>query len=117
DELYTRAFFNKMAEYGLVPETEEAALAMLSTAYKIDALSHDPTVKQAMAEHDPYVAADRDLDNLLSGGQGGQEKSASYISKTPEAAINQTALALAENSDLYKAALSVLIAQSSGGEQ
>lgn len=114
DRLYIDAFFNKMAEYGFVPETHEAAEAMLATAYKIDMLSQDPQVKQALAENDAFVAADRDLDALLYGES--EKQASGYFDRTPDTAIKQAALALAENADLYKSALSVIVAQADGGE-
>ena len=59
DQIYTDRFFQKMAAYGYVPQTQEDAAAMLQTAHQLDMI---PTEEKAAEERvSPFVAANQKL--------------------------------------------------------
>lgn len=102
DGLYADVFFNKMAEYGLVPQTQEGMVSMLETAAYLDMVDQGSTKS---ASEDPFVQANAALKEVLAH-ENYIDRSAGEV-----AGIKQAAFALAQNPDLYKAVLSVKTAQ------
>jgi hypothetical protein len=97
DWIYCERFFDKMAEYGFSPRTDEERMAMLQTALQLDSIQDE---QQAS----PYVLANQKLAEHLQG----QSQSAANA----PAERQQLALALAQHPELYKAALALNLAQS-----
>lgn len=110
DGLYAQAFFSKLAEYGIEPQSEEAAMAMLKTAAYLDMVESHPAVKQASV--DPFVDAASRLEHVLadSGLLGGQPSAQQQL-----VGVKQAAYALAQDPDLYRSVLSVKAAEAAQG--
>lgn len=100
-------FFAKMAEYGVVPRTQDEAAAMLRTGQQCLALQQHPAVKQASQQGNPFLEAERRLTELSS--QYGFDTAKTAAEKT---ALNQISLAYAQEPDVYKAMLSLARAES-----
>lgn len=109
DSLYAEAFFNKMAEYGLVPETQEGALAMLETAAQLDALPEQPSEKSASV--DPFVDANEKLASVLQQHGVGPDRA-----QVQQDSVKQAAAALSTNPDLYASVLSLKAAEAMAAE-
>ena len=107
-EIVQQVFFSKMAEYGIVPNTQPEADAMWRTADQCMQLRQHPSVKQAQDNVNPLFLAEQKLMELSS--QYGFQSSV----KTAEeaAALNQLTTAYAQNPDVYKAMLSLAHAES-----
>lgn len=102
DAVYTERFFDKLAEFGLVPQTREQAIAMLQVGAHSDYFQDAPAEKQAGV--DPFVAGSQLLENhLKQAGLLPQED----VQQAEAASRRELAKALAHNADLYKAALAL----------
>lgn len=97
DGIYADVFFSKMAEFGLVPETQDGALSMLETAAYLD--QADTAVKQAGV--DPFVNANELLKQALA-----QENIIDSGAQV-RTAVKQAAVGLASNPEIYKAVLAI----------
>jgi hypothetical protein len=100
DSVYSDVFFSKMAEYGLVPQTQEGALSMLETAAYLDSIPDN--TKQA--SEDPFVSANIRLKQALAS-EG--VINPNVFAEQNDVAIKQAAFALAHEPELYKAMLAV----------
>ena len=110
DQLYAEAFFGKMAEFGIAPQTEEGAQAMLETAYQLDMVDDAPAIKEAQVAADPFVDANMKLAHVLS--QSGINTDAQVdVEQHNLDTIKQASFALSQDSDLYKAVLAVKAAE------
>jgi hypothetical protein len=98
DDLYRQAFFGKLAELQVVPQTEEDAVSLLKTAARLDAVPDEQSQKQANSFF-------QDADSALEYVLGASEVSAQPAFETKSAAVQ-----LAADPGLYAAALSVFAA-------
>jgi len=116
DSLYAEAFFNKMAEYGHVPQTQEDAIGMLETAYQLDLVSSDEdTQKVAAAQYansSHYANANSSLKEVLSSAGYGPSHQ-----EVEQAGIKQAAYSLAQDPNLYSSVLTVKAAEAEAIEQ
>lgn len=104
DAVYAERFFSKMAEYGIQPNNEQDALAMIQTAYQLDQL---PETKQASEGSDsPFVLAQQKLASFLS--QNGVADATQVTQKqAADRSRAELAYALASSPELYKAAVAI----------
>ena len=106
DQLYTEAFFGKMAEYGYTPQTAEGAQAMLESAYQLDMVDDTP----APAATDPFVDANTKLAHVLA--RQGKDTGVQQIRQGRALDnIKHAAVSLAQDANLYRAVLSVKAAE------
>jgi hypothetical protein len=106
--LDNEVFFRKLAGAGVVPQTQKSAEALLELGHKLqnaEALQQ----KTASAENDPYIAANQALDRVLqANGLGAAIKTAGAHE---DLALADAVQHLAQNDDLYNAALSLKVAE------
>lgn len=103
DSVYTDVFFSKLAEYGIVPQTQEGMLAALETAVYLDSV---PETKQASV--DPFVDANAKLKHAMAS-----EKliNPAVFEQQQDVAVKQAAYAMAHSPELYRAVLAIKTAQ------
>lgn len=102
DAIYCQRFLDKMAEYGYAPEEDEAKLAMLRTALRLDSAPSPPATPQT----NPYVYADEKLASVMTGA--GQPSQSAYAGQNERDSL---AVAMTSDPELFKVALSVLAAE------
>jgi hypothetical protein len=101
-QIYTPVFFNKVAEdYGVVPESPQEAMEMLSTAAQLRAAYDQERQKTAADQHSMLLAARQHL-----GGNLDVEGAAGVT----DGEIDKVAAHIATNPEIVHAALSLQIA-------
>ena len=103
-------FFQKLAQYGIVPQNEKEAAELIELAGKLQVAEQEQGTKTAGDQTSRYSDANAVLGNLLeSRGLGNQVKSAH--DQEQDMAYANYARQLAGDSGLYNAVLSVKQAQ------
>ena len=59
DQIYTDRFFNKMASFGYVPQSQEDAIAMVQTAHQLRMIPEEKEASEPARS--PFVAANEKL--------------------------------------------------------
>lgn len=102
--VHSDAFFNRLAQYGHMPQTEKQAADLLQLGFKLAAVSEEPTVKQAEEAQDFYAQANLGLDAALhqTGLATKQASDDEYL---------RVAAAYAQDPSIYTSALAIKAAQ------
>lgn len=101
-------FFAKLADFGIVPQTEEQAASLWRQSEQCLAINNNPAVKQANLQADPILQAEQKLAEL-----SGQYGFNSGVKSADEHAIlNQLAVGFGRNPDVYASMLSLAHAES-----
>ena len=110
DNVHSKVFFGKLAEFGYAPQTEKEAQDMLGLAGKLRAAQQDPQVKQAAADSSPFAQANVALDNVLGhAGLDGHSKEAE--AQREDAFLDQAAANMAQDPDIFNSVLSLKAAE------
>ena len=108
--VHGRVFFGKLASYGIVPQSEKQAAAMLELGGKLRVASQHEQVKQAEDANDPILMANAALDRVMSQhGLDGQFKQAAANDEAH--AIRQAAANLAGDPTIYNSVLALKAAE------
>jgi hypothetical protein len=107
EQIYAETFFNKLASFGIQPETEAEAIEWLKIGHQVQQL--EPQVKQANADQRRGLAFEVGdaLQGILTEAGVGKEAE----QREHNAEIYNVAQALAQDPDVYNAALSLKTAQ------
>ncbi len=110
--VHAKAFFSKLASFGVQPRNDQQARYYLEMAGKLRAIEEAPQFKAANDANDPVAQANADLDAVMSRyGMAPQHKVAA--DQTAEIARTNMARQLAQHGDIYNSALSVKAAEAS----
>ena len=107
DGVHARVFFQKMASYQYVPQTQQQAQYMLETAGKLRAVEQSPAIKQAAEQSDPFFLANAHLSQAL--GLEPQVKIAA--AQEEELAIRHAARGIMSDPTFYNSVLSLKAAE------
>lgn len=108
--VHSRVFFNKLANYGIEVNTPEEAQGYLELAGKLRAASMDPQFKAAAAENSVIGRMNSQLDHVL--GQTGFNSGVKQAAEQEAERERREAVAwLAQDPGMYNSVLSVKAAE------
>lgn len=110
--VWANAFFDKLAEYGIVPQSQADEEEMLKLAGELSMIEQHPTVKAAAAPS-LISQARNDLHRLMAS----QGIDIGGLMQTDEKSAWHKAAAIAGNPDIYNAALSLKLAEAAATVQ
>lgn len=99
-DIENQAFFAKLADHGIVPQTEEQALSILRTAQLAEKMAQHPSVKQS-ATQDPFAALEQGVTKVA------EQMGLKQAGEQETALLDQIALSFASHPAVYGAALSL----------
>lgn len=102
--VHDRAFFHRLAQYGIVPQTEKEADDLRAISAKVVAASANPALQQAANQESRFAKASAALDEALAdqGIMSAQQKQAAESGLSNEA--QAAAWELAQDPLIFKSA-------------
>lgn len=107
--VFTTAFFNKLARHGRVPTSEKQAQEYLLLAGNLEAIEADPRVKAANDANDPIAEANAALAGAAQKHGLGTFKTAA--TQAADSSRRQAAIQMASDPGIYSSMLSLKAAE------
>lgn len=110
--VHKRAFFHRLYQYGIEPQTEQEAEDLMGIGAKIAAAEANPALRNAAAQESRFAKASAALDDALAGAGSGYQPQAGNVSPEAQAA----AWELAQDPVIFKSAQVLCEAREQAGE-
>lgn len=104
--VHKRAYFHRLAQYGIVPQTEKEAAELLDMGAQIAEASANPALKQAAEQESRFTKASDALNEALveQGIIAPSQKQAAVMNGGPSLEAQAAAWELAQDPSIFKSA-------------